>query len=197
MLGFPRTTLSPEGVPISAIRQWRYGLYFQDDWKVTTNLTLNLGLRYDLPGQPHEINGVTRTLRFDLDPKGPVLWPEPGKTADIYFGEYKYFSPRFGFAYRLPKHAVIRGGYGIFYSVSQFDNMNILQLNPPNGGSLTVTNPSLNPIATIPTLFLRNSTRPTLFLTSSQCPRIANVATPIRTPTFSFPRSLLSTIFSK
>jgi outer membrane receptor protein involved in Fe transport len=138
MLGFPRTTLSPEGVPISAIRQWRYGLYFQDDWKVTTNFTLNLGLRYDLPGQPHEINGVTRTLRFDLDPKGPVLWPEPGKTADIYFGEYRYFSPRFGFAYRLPKHAVIRGGYGIFYSVSQFDNMNILQLNP-----------SLNPIATI------------------------------------------------
>ena len=149
MLGFPRTTLSPEGVPISAIRQWRYGLYFQDDWKATTNLTLNLGLRYDLPGQPHEINGVTRTLRFDLDPKGPVLWPEPGKTADIYLGEYKYFSPRFGFAYRLPKHAVIRGGYGIFYSVSQFDNINILQLNPPNGGSLTVINPSLNPIATI------------------------------------------------
>lgn len=149
MLGFPRTTLSPEGVPISAIRQWRLGAYFQDDWKVTSNLTLNLGLRYDLPGQPHEINGVTRTLRFDLDPKGPVLWPDAGKTADIYLGEYKYFSPRFGFAYRLPKRAVLRGGYGIFYSVSQFDNMNILQLNPPNGGSLTIINPSLNPVATI------------------------------------------------
>ena len=103
MLGFPRTTLSPEGVPISAIRQWRYGLYFQDDWKVTPNLTLNLGLRYDFPGQPHEINGVTRTLRFDLDPKGPVLWPEPGKMVDIYLGEYEYFGPRFGFAYRLPQ----------------------------------------------------------------------------------------------
>lgn len=149
MLGYPRTTLSPEGVPISAIRQWRYGLYIQDDWKATPNLTLNLGLRYDLPGQPHEINGVTRTLRFDLDPKGPILWPEPGKTADIYLGEYKYFSPRFGFAYRLPKGAVLRGGYGIFYSVSQFDNMNILQLNPPNGGSLTIINPSLDPVATI------------------------------------------------
>jgi len=44
---------------------------------------------------------------------------------------------------------VVRGGYGIFYSVSQFDNMNILQLNPPNGGSLTIINPSLNPVATI------------------------------------------------
>jgi hypothetical protein len=44
---------------------------------------------------------------------------------------------------------VLRGGYGIFYSVAQFDNMNILQLNPPNGGSLTVINPALNPVATI------------------------------------------------
>jgi len=44
---------------------------------------------------------------------------------------------------------VIRGGYGIFYSVAQFDNMNILQLNPPGGGSLTVINPTINPPATI------------------------------------------------
>ncbi len=149
LLGFPRTTLTPEGVPISKVRQWRYAFYFQDDWKVTRDLTLNLGLRYDLPGQPHEINAVSRTLRFDLDPKGPVLWPEPGKTADFYLGEYRDFSPRFGFAYRLPQRMVVRGGYGIYYSIAQFDNMNILQLNPPAGGSLTVINPAANPIATI------------------------------------------------
>jgi outer membrane receptor protein involved in Fe transport len=149
MLGYPRTTLTPEGVPISAVRQWRYGLYFQDDWKATPNLTLNLGLRWDIPGQPHEVNGASRTLRFDLDPKGPVLWPEPGKVADFYLGEYSDFGPRVGFAYRLPHRSVVRGGYGIFYTVAQFDNMNILQLNPPGGGSLTVINPATNPPATI------------------------------------------------
>jgi len=148
ILGYPRTTLTPEGVPISAIRQWRYGAYVQDDWKVRSNLTLNLGLRYDFYGQPHEINGVTRTLRFDLGPD-PVLYPEPGKVADIYKNEYLYFSPRFGFAWRLPHNTVARGGYGIFYSAAQFDNMNILQLNPPTAGSLTVTNPTINPVATI------------------------------------------------
>ncbi len=149
MLGFPRTTLTPEGVPISKIRQWRYAGYAQDDWKVTSNLTLNIGLRYDLYGQPHEINGVTRTLRFDLDPSGPVLWPPPGQVADIYKNEYNYISPRFGFAWRMPKEMVLRGGYGIFYSAAQFDNMNILQLNPPTAGSLTVINPIQNPVATI------------------------------------------------
>jgi hypothetical protein len=149
MLGFPRTTLTPEGVPISKIRQWRVAAYVQDDWKVTPNLTLNLGLRYDFFGQPHEENGVTRTLRFDLDPSGPVLWPPPGEVADIYKNEYLYFSPRFGFAWRLPHSMVVRGGYGIFYSAAQFDNTNILQLNPPTAGSLTVTNPVTNPVATI------------------------------------------------
>ncbi len=148
LLGYPRTALSPEGVPISAIRQWRSAFYVQDDWKATSNLTLNIGLRYDLLGQPHEINGITRTLRFDMGPT-PVLWPEPGTVADVYLNEYKYLGPRFGLAYRLPKKMVVRGGYGIFYSAAQFDNMNILQLNPPAGGSLTVTNPAINPVATI------------------------------------------------
>ena len=35
MLGFPRETLTPEGQPVSAVRQWRNFFYFQDDWKVT------------------------------------------------------------------------------------------------------------------------------------------------------------------
>lgn len=73
----------------------------------------------------------------------------PGKVADLYFGEYRDISPRFGFAYRMRHRSVVRGGYGIFYSIAQFDNMNILQLNPPAGGSLTVINPASNPIATI------------------------------------------------
>jgi hypothetical protein len=148
MLGFPRTTLTPEGVPISKIRQWRLGSYAQDDWKVNSNLTLNLGLRYDFVGQPRDINGVTRTLRFDMGPQ-PVLWPPPGQAADLWKNEYLYFSPRFGLAYRLPHDMVMRGGYGIFYSEAQFDNTNILQLNPPTAGSLTVTNPAVNPVATI------------------------------------------------
>lgn len=149
LLGFPRTILTPEGVPLSRVRQWRYGGYFQDDWKVSQKLTLNLGVRYDLFALPKELNNVSRTLRFDLNPAGPVLYPEPGQSAQLWLNEYRYVSPRFGFAYRLKGNTVVRGGYGIFYTAAHFDNINILQLNPGAGASLTIVNNAINPIATI------------------------------------------------
>jgi hypothetical protein len=149
MLGYPRTILTPEGVPISKVRQWRWGVYFQDDWKASSNLTLNLGLRYDLFALPKEVNGVSRTLRFDLDPVNPPLYPQPGEVVDLWINEYNYLSPRFGFAWRVGNRNVVRGGYGIFRTAAHFDNVNILQLNPGAGVSLTITNNALNPVATI------------------------------------------------
>ena len=131
MLGFPRTTLTPGGradLQDPAVALWPY---IQDDWKVTRNLTLNLGLRYDFFGQPHEINGVTRTLRFDLDPKGPVLWPEPGQVGGHLSRTSTSISARASASPGDCRNMVVRGGYGIFYSAAQFDNTNILQLNPP------------------------------------------------------------------
>jgi hypothetical protein len=157
MLGFPRETLTPEGQPVSAVRQWRNFFYFQDDWRVTPRLTLNLGVRYDMLTLPHEINGNSRTLRWDLDPSGPVLWPPDSRTSaegqgtvvDLWENEHWHICPRFGFAYRADDRTVIRGGYGIFTAVNQFDHVNVLQLNPPMAGSITVINPTTNPVATI------------------------------------------------
>jgi hypothetical protein len=157
MLGLPRETLTPEGQPISPVRQWRSFFYFQDDWKVLPNLTLNLGVRYDFLGMLHEITGNSRTLRFDLDPRGPILWPPDnrnsgegqGTVADMWENEHWHIAPRFGFALRVTPRMTVRGGYGIFTGANQFDHMNVLQLNPPIAGSLTVINPSLNPVATI------------------------------------------------
>jgi outer membrane receptor protein involved in Fe transport len=148
MLGYPRTTLTPEGVPITKARQWRSALYVQDDWKVTPKLTLNLGARWDRFGVPTDVNGVTRTLDFSTNP--PHFIPPPGQVLhNLWDITNRDISPRFGFAYNPVSNWVVRGGYGIFYFGGQFDNINILQLNPPTAGSLTITNPALNPIATI------------------------------------------------
>jgi outer membrane receptor protein involved in Fe transport len=148
MLGYPRTVLTPEGVPVTASREWRYAFYGQDDWKVTSRLTLNFGLRYDLFGVPKDVNAVTRTLDFSQNP--PQLTPAPGQVLNnLWHTGNKDVGPRFGFAYNPFNNWVVRGGYGIFYFGGQFDNINILQLNPPTAGSLTITNPAINPIATI------------------------------------------------
>jgi len=149
MLGYPYSVLSPEGVPITGARQWYWGVYTEDDWKVTNRLTLNLGLRYDLFVPPHDVNNVTRTLQFTPG-QVPLLYPAPGQPLNpIWTVSHADFTPRLGFAYRLNDKTVVRGGYGMFYFGGQFDNLNIMQLNPPNGGSVQVINPTTNPVATI------------------------------------------------
>jgi len=151
LLGYPRTILTPEGVPITASRQWRSAFYVQDDWKFNSKLTLNLGVRWDIFGVPKDINGNTRTLLFPAN-SAPTLYPAPGVVNDsLWDKNWKNLSPRVGLAYSLTPRTVIRSGYGIFYFGGQFDNINILQLNPPAGGSITVTNPATNPVATIET----------------------------------------------
>jgi outer membrane receptor protein involved in Fe transport len=148
ILGYPRTSLTPEGVPITKARQWRSAYYVQDNWRPTPKLTMNIGLRYDLFAPPIDVNAVSRTLDFSTPT--PTFIPAPGQELhDIWQITHKNFGPRFGFAYSATPTIVIRGGYGIFYYGGQFDNINILQLNPPTAGSLTITNPSTNPVATI------------------------------------------------
>lgn len=150
MMGFPRTARTPEGIPIGGIRQWRSGVYFQDDWRMTPRLTVNMGLRYDHNAVPVDVNGVSRTLRFDLDPSGPVLWPAPGEVVEdgLYLNEHRHWAPRLGFAYQITDRLVFRGGYGVFNMALHLDNINTLGTNPPTA-SVQVTNPALNPLATL------------------------------------------------
>jgi outer membrane receptor protein involved in Fe transport len=93
--------------------------YFSDDWKATRNLTLNLGLRWQIVGPLYEVAG--RTVNVDLDLPNPAAGGRPGALVfadtldrktfqDWYFGR---LLPRVGFAYRFTDWLVMRGGYGI------------------------------------------------------------------------------------
>jgi outer membrane receptor protein involved in Fe transport len=147
ILGVPANVITPEGVPLSMARQWRDFVYVQDNWKLTPNFTANLGLRYDLWVPPHNNLNTSRTLNFNTNPPTLVPLPDP-----LWKVSHKNFSPRVGIAYSLPRQFVVRAAYGITFYGGQFDNINILQLNPPIDPSFSLsngTNPSNPPTATI------------------------------------------------
>jgi len=100
-----------------------WGFFAQDDWRVTKNLTLNYGFRYDLE-LPRRAVGNTMNS-FDATATNPVSGTPGvvtfagvnGTPERAFATDKNNFGPRFGFAYRLPfkKDTLIRGGAGIFY----------------------------------------------------------------------------------
>ena len=99
------------------------GLFVQDDYKVSKNLTLNLGLRWELD-TPRWERADNRQSGFAFDPINPVSGTRGVLTFSGRDGLSKYahdfdknnFSPRFGFAYRAPTGILLRGGYALVYS---------------------------------------------------------------------------------
>ncbi|WP_213807394.1 TonB-dependent receptor [Granulicella sp. dw_53] len=99
--------------PVS-YRTWEPSGYIQDNWHVIPNLTLNLGVRYDLFTPYTERNN--HLSNFD-DATGKLIVAGLNGVSDTagVATDYSNFAPRFGFALTLPKATVVRGGFGISF----------------------------------------------------------------------------------
>jgi outer membrane receptor protein involved in Fe transport len=143
LLGYPSSTGTPEGLPLTYAHQKRFAGYVTDDWKATRKLTLNLGLRYEYNTPAIDTKGLWRSLSFTQQVNGvPTLVPSIGTPLEFYKAQKKLFMPRLGFAYRWTDHWVVRGGFGIYYNVHQLNNYTILNLNPPKSGTANFANSS-------------------------------------------------------
>ena len=116
-----RATL-PGNLTERGMRESIIGAYFQDDWRFRPNLTLNLGLRYEMSTVPFDVHGQTSNI-YNLTDALPVcgkLAPGCGSAGPYFFNPtLRNFAPRIGFAwdpFRNGKTAV-RGGFGIFDSL--------------------------------------------------------------------------------
>ena len=121
-------------------RQYRNAYFAQDDWKINSKLTLNLGLRYELDQPIYEVNN--KQANIDLvsgvvEYAGAIPTGNTFSNAKVcsnrscYDATYTNFMPRIGFAYQAIPKAVIRGGYGITtYLEGTGANLRLTQ-NPP------------------------------------------------------------------
>jgi hypothetical protein len=162
LLGLPPTSASYvlKARPPMNVYNWEEGYFVQDDWKISSKLTLNLGVRYDLATPFIEKDD----LLINFDPNGKNPTGNPGvfiipsaKTlpyVDTRIVNYGYINasqaglgrglvhtdnnniaPRIGVAYKLGDKSVLRGGWGVFYPTSAAQGIrDAIGTNPFNQG---------------------------------------------------------------
>ncbi len=133
-----RSQYSISNSVVMQYRQRMHFVYFQDDWKVTSKLTINAGLRYEFSTPPYEdsnrvvnYNPVTNSLYKGTD--GSL------RDRSTIEPDRNNFGPRIGLAYSLNSKTVIRTAYGVSYI--QFNRMggeNLLEYNGPTIVTATI-----------------------------------------------------------
>ena len=140
------------------------GLYAQDSWRVTHNLTLNYGLRWDRiePWYEKYNNNITfipgeQSVVFPTAPTGIVYPGDPGISRTLAPPGNQDFAPRVGLAYSPnaaqdsllgkilggPGKTSIRAGFGIFYAAIQGETLGLISDNAPYGFTYTSPAPPL------------------------------------------------------
>jgi hypothetical protein len=112
LLGYPSNAQLTNLAVVDA-RLKMFSGFFQDDWKVTSKFTMNLGVRYDYATWPYE--GADRLT--NLDPlTGLRFTPANSKFGkSLVKPDKNNFAPRLGFVYQPTSQTVLRAGYGRFY----------------------------------------------------------------------------------
>jgi hypothetical protein len=127
LLGYPTSAFVDRNIDPAFTHNFFAG-FFQDDWKITQRLTLNVGVRWDYEAPSVErFDRMVNGLDFDapspiasrvqgLNLKGAVLFANTnGQPRGSYTPDKNNWAPRIGAAYRLKDKWVLRGGYGLYY----------------------------------------------------------------------------------
>jgi hypothetical protein len=123
LLGLPQQASLQYGPGLEQFRTQSWAAYVQDDWRVRSNFTLNVGVRYEYQAPYWEASN--RLVNLDVAPDFSAAVPVLAGATGPYYGAFpdtlvnpdrNNFAPRTGFAWRPKASWMVRGGYGINYS---------------------------------------------------------------------------------
>jgi outer membrane receptor protein involved in Fe transport len=129
LLGYPFTVARAHLVVNTTLDTWEPSVFFQDDWRASDWLTMNLGVRYDIFTPFTEADGEISNLDIN---SLQFLIPGQNGTGDTagIKTDYGNIAPRFGVAATVREGTVIRGGYGISYFPSHMASNAVLRNTP-------------------------------------------------------------------
>lgn len=125
LVGIPNSLFEGPNAANNLRSKSTYG-FFQDEWRLKSNFTLTLGIRYeystpklDTAGRSFSVVPGDQSTRFPNAPLGLVFPGDKGAPRGVNFPDKDNFAPRFGFAWDPSNNGKmsIRGGFGIFYDV--------------------------------------------------------------------------------
>jgi hypothetical protein len=139
-----RAQYALSSVLVANLRRNMHFAYLQDDWRATSKLTLNLGLRYEFSTPYWERDNILSN--YDPDANA-IVKASDGSLADraLINPDRNNFGPRLGFAYTLRPGTAVRAGYGISYvHFSRAGGGDVLPINGPQVVNAVVnqTNPA-------------------------------------------------------
>jgi hypothetical protein len=152
LIGLPQQTSLQTGTNSYDFRANSYDLYVQDDWRIRSNLTFLLGVRYEYNGPYTEAQN--RIVNLDVATQFTSADPvQPGETgtfsgsfpASLVRPDRNNFAPRLGVAWKPLSLTVVRLGYGINYNLAQYGTViQNFAFQPPFANTQTnsVTDPA-------------------------------------------------------
>jgi hypothetical protein len=162
LLGIPDTSSIAFGNADKYFRESIYDAFLNDDWRISPELTLNAGVRWEYGAPITELYG--RLVNLDIapgfaavapvaanDPAGTLTGPLTGQPypSSLVRPDKRGFEPRVGIAWRpiSGSSTVVRAGYGVYYDTSVYQTIAVqMAQQPPLSKSLSVQNSPADPL---------------------------------------------------
>src|SRR3989440_5743524 len=117
LLSLPAVKQRQAGIPQMDLRAWGTSIFAEDSWRMTPNLTVNYGLRYEYGSPLYDTQNTNSNLIFSDGTPSVFIGGQLGYPNGLLFSNKHNFAPRIGIARNFPKYGIVlHTSYGIFFT---------------------------------------------------------------------------------